>query len=79
MAKIYACLIGNWVCLDDDPNCKIGSKHASPSIWWEENAEIWAPHQTEEEHSLYYLPYVEIIYLNHSYRISPYLIQRVDF
>ena len=23
MKKIYACLIGNWVCLNDDPTCKM--------------------------------------------------------
>ena len=43
MVKIYACLIGNWVCLNDDSDCKIGVHGASPSTWWEENADIWAP------------------------------------
>ncbi|WCM71316.1 hypothetical protein LZD60_08050 [Clostridium perfringens] len=43
MKNIYACLIGNWVNLCDDPNCKMGPNHASPQIWWEENAEIWSP------------------------------------
>lgn len=77
MIKIYACLIGNWVCLNDDPNCKMGNRFSSPPIWWEENAEIWAPHNREVEHSMYYLPYLDIIYLDQSYRISPYHLQIV--
>lgn len=24
MKKIYACLVGEWVCLNDDPECKMG-------------------------------------------------------
>ena len=27
MDKIYACLLGEWVCLNDDPDCKIGGEH----------------------------------------------------
>lgn len=27
MTKIYACLIGNWVCLNDDPKCKMGTDY----------------------------------------------------
>lgn len=41
MKKIYACLIGNWVCLNDDPTCKMGIHHASPDMWYEENAPIF--------------------------------------
>lgn len=79
MTKIYACLLGNWVCLNDDPNCKMGVHHSSPAIWWEENADIWAPIHREQPHTLYQFPYVELIYNGHSYRISPYHIQIVDF
>lgn len=25
MTKVYACLLGDWVCLNDDPDCKIGN------------------------------------------------------
>lgn len=35
MTKIYACLIGNWVCLNDDPECKMGPNQVSPLVWWE--------------------------------------------
>lgn len=79
MCKIYACLIGNWVCLNDDPNCKIGINHSSPSIWWEENADLYAPIQRNKADTLYEFPYLELIYNGHSYRISPYHIQIVDF
>lgn len=43
MEKIYACLLGEWVCLNDDPNCKIGNNGASPSSWWRNGAPIYAP------------------------------------
>lgn len=33
MTKIYACLIGDWVCLNDDPDCKIGPNQVNPLIW----------------------------------------------
>ena len=79
MTKIYACLIGEWVCLNDDPDCKMGIHHTSPSIWWEEGADVWAPIHREKENSLYDFPYVELIYKGRSYRISPYHIQVVDF
>lgn len=43
MTKIYACLIGDWVCLNDDPDCKIGPNQVNPLIWWEESAQLYAP------------------------------------
>lgn len=52
MTSIYACLIGDWVNLGDDPNCKVGGNHQSPIIWWEENAEIWSPINKEQEHTM---------------------------
>ncbi len=78
MKKIYACLIGNWVCLNDDPDCKIGSRRTDPYIWWEENAEIWSPLEKKEEHTMYQLDYVDIFYQNKRYRINPIFIQIVD-
>ena len=39
MEKVYACLLGKWVCLNDDPNCKIGNNGASPSSWWMNGAQ----------------------------------------
>ena len=78
--QIYACLLGNWVCLNDDLDCKMGNRMISPYMWWEENAEIYYPiNRTEEqEHSLYNMPYVNIFYLHHHYRISPIFIQILD-
>lgn len=77
MTKIYACLIGNWVCLNDDPDCKIGTNMASPSIWWKENAEIWAPLQRKKPDTLYQLDYVNVCYKGTEYRINPIFIQIV--
>jgi hypothetical protein len=77
VTKIYACLIGNWVCLNDDPNCKIGGNLSSPNTWWEENAEIWAPFKKLEENTLYQLDYINIHYKGSNYRINPIFIQIV--
>lgn len=38
MTNIYACLLGNWVNLSDDPNCVMGIYQKDPNTWWEENA-----------------------------------------
>jgi hypothetical protein len=78
MVKIYACLIGNWVCLNDDPDCKIGVHGAFPSTWWEENADIWAPFKRNEENTLYQLDYINIVYKGTNYRINPTFIQIVN-
>ncbi|NLY09398.1 MAG: hypothetical protein GXZ11_05810 [Tissierellia bacterium] len=73
--EIHACLLGNWVCLNDDPDCKVGTRGCSPNTWYEENAEIWAPFNREDEHTYYQLNYVPIIYKGKSYRINPIFIQ----
>ena len=78
MTKIYACLIGNWVCLNDDPECVIGENQTSPSQWYEENAEIWAPYNRQEENTYYQLDYVKIFYKGNVYRINPIFIQIVS-
>lgn len=78
MKKVYACLIGEWVCLNDDPHCVIGIHHQSPSIWYEENADIFAPINRTEEDSYYYLDYVNIAYQGKDYRINPIFIQIVS-
>ena len=75
MKKIYACLVGDWVCLNDDPNCKLGEHLSKPTNWWEENAEIWNPKKVEEEHTM---PYVKIFYQGKEYRIHPQFIQIVE-
>lgn len=77
MIKIYACLIGDWVCLNDDPDCKMGSLRTSPSLWWKENADVWAPFKREKENFLYDLDYVNVIYKQTQYRINPLFIQIV--
>lgn len=78
MKKIYACLIGEWVCLNDDPNCTIGSKHKAPAIWWEENATIYAPTNPPKENTLYNQNYVNLHYKGKDYRINPIFIQIVS-
>lgn len=59
MTKIYACLIGNWVCLNDDPDCKIGPNQVNPLIWWEESAQLYAPLTRRSPDTLYEFPYKE--------------------
>ncbi len=77
MIEIYANLLGDWHCLNDDDSCVIGPNMVSPSIWWEENAELWAPIHREIPDTLYQFPYVMIHYKGLDYRIAPYHIQIV--
>ena len=77
--KIHACLLGEWVCLTDDPDCKIGTKLSFPQTWYKENAELWAPLNKKQEHTYYQLDYVELIYKGTSYRINPIFIQITEF
>lgn len=78
MTKIYACLIGNWVCLNDDPKCKMGPNQVSPLVWWEENAYLYAPLTRRSPDTLYEFPYLNILYMGTDYRISPYHVQIVS-
>lgn len=75
MTKVYACLAGNWVCLNDDPECVIGSERLSPYIWWEESAPLFAPHDRKHENSFYDLNYVQIFYQGCDWRINPIFVQ----
>ena len=79
MKKVYACLVGNWVCLNDDPNCIIGKNHQHPSLWWEEGADAYVPTTRDKkiENSCYGLDYVNLHYLGKDYRINPMFIQIV--
>lgn len=77
MNEIYANLLGDWHCLNDDDSCVIGPNMVSPSIWWEENAELWAPIHREVPDTLYQFPYVMIHYKGVDYRIAPCHIQIV--
>ena len=76
--KIHACILGNWVCLNDDPNCTIGENKESPNIWYKQNAEIWSPKIKEQEDTYYQLDYVKIFYKGVLYRINPIFIQLSD-
>jgi hypothetical protein len=79
VTKIYACLIGNWVCLNDDPECVFPDFKKAPYTWWEENAPIYAPSQRTDEMKdcFYYQNYVNIVFKGTKYRINPIFIQAV--
>lgn len=76
--QVHACLIGNWVNLSDDPECKVGEAQVSPSIWWEENAKIYSPLKRDEADTFYKLDYVHVCYKGIDYRINPIFIQIVS-
>ena len=78
MEKVYACLVGDWVCLNDDPHCKIGENLLTPAAWWKENAAIWNPKEVQKEYTMYQMPYVKIFYQGKEYRIHPQFIQIVE-
>ncbi len=77
MTNIYACLLGNWVNLSDDPNCVMGIYQKDPNTWWEENAEIWSPSTKETEHTMYQQDYINVHFQGKNYRIHPMFIQIV--
>lgn len=79
MKKIYACLCGEWKCLNSDSDCVMGEKMQSPDIWWEENAPIYFPKsiKSEDEHSFYNMNYINIHFHGKDYRINPIFIQVV--
>ena len=80
MVKIYACLAGNWVCLNDDPDCTISEEFKSPYLWWKEGAPLWAPNQRtkEIENTFYGLDYIHINYKGEDWRINPMFLQIVN-
>lgn len=77
MEYVYANLLGQWTCLNDDNSCKMGVHMVSPSQWWEENAKMWAPLTRQEADTLYQFPYIEIEYEGIGYRVAPSHIQIV--
>ncbi len=77
MKNIYACLIGNWVNLSDDPDCVMGHLYQNPNIWWEENAPIYSPYKKNNEDTFYEENYININYKGVDYRINPIFIQIV--
>ncbi len=78
MKKVYACLLGEWVDLTSDENCVMGPHMTSPSIWWEENAELWSPINKKEADTMYQQDHIEIHYKGSDYRIHPMFIQIVS-
>ena len=82
MKKIYACLCGEWCCLNDDPECVMGSNYKTPSLWYEEGAEIADKASNDcvvahNKDSYYNMNYIEIHYRGKDYRINPIFIQVV--
>lgn len=77
MKKVYACLIGQWVCLNDDPDCVLGPNQVSPSIWLEESSIVHAPKTRNKYDSYDDLDYINISYKGKDYRINPMFIQVV--
>ncbi|MFC2477119.1 MAG: hypothetical protein ACFNTU_06495 [Catonella sp.] len=79
MDKIYACLLGEWVCLNDDSDCKIGGEHLyTLDEWLDGNSEIYAPFKRKNENLFFNQDYVSIVYKGKSYSISPVFIQTVS-
>ncbi len=80
MEKIYACLAGNWVCLNDDPDCTISDWHKTPYLWWKEGAPVYAPGSSSERplDTMYGFDYVHIHYKGDDWRINPIYIQIVN-
>jgi len=76
MPKFYVCLLGNWVCLNNDPDCKINYTDSLYS-WWEGGAAIHSPLQ-RTENSFYGVDHVIIRYFGKTYRVHPAFIQTVD-
>lgn len=77
MTNVYACLLGQWVNLCEDENCKMGVHMVAPQIWYEENAPIWSSNN-KEEHTFYQLEHIYIYYKGKDYRINPIFIQIVS-
>lgn len=77
MTEIHACLCGKWVNLSADSSCKMGPHMTSPTIWWEENAELYAPITKTVADTMYQQDYVYVHYQGADYRIHPMFIQVV--
>ena len=69
MTKIYACLAGNWVCINDASDCSIGDHLQNPYYWWERAKDI--------ANSMYCLDYIHVFYKGKDWRINPMFIQIV--
>lgn len=77
--KIYANLAPmGWTELTSE-NSKIESfgEFVTPTHWWKENANLYAPVHREEPDTLYQFPYVHVMHNDKTYRVSPYHFQIV--
>ena len=77
MKNVYANLLGVWVNLSKDDKCVMGPHMTSPTLWWEENAEIFSSNKREED-TMYQLDHIHIQYKGKDYRINPIFIQIVE-
>lgn len=75
---VYANLIGTWTDLSTDKNCKMGPRMTSPYIWWEENADMYAPISKKEADTFYQQDYLMVHYNGVNYRLHPTHIQIID-
>ena len=76
MEKVYACLIGEWVCLNDDPDSKMGRDGQDPVTWFKNSAPVFAPDKRDPD-TYHQFDYVEICYKGTWYRVNPIHIQVV--
>ena len=81
MTKVYACLCGEWRCLNDDCNCVMGIYRQPPCLWYEEGAKIADRESNnrmmKDTDSYYNFDYIHIHYCGKDYRINPIFIQIV--
>lgn len=66
MKKIYACLVGKWICLNDEDDCVIGTNMSSPETWLK-----------ELDQPVHTLEYVNLHCKGRDYKISPIHLQIV--
>ena len=80
MKQVYACILGQWVNLHDDPNCIMVVHNESPKDWILNSCDVYAPKEKDrEEFNHYkYLDYILISYKGKTYRINPIFIQVIE-
>ncbi|MFR6448299.1 MAG: hypothetical protein ACLUN8_00505 [Peptoniphilus grossensis] len=78
MTKVYACILGNWFCLNDDPECTIIPGNISPEEWADTRTPLYAPYKRNKEHCWDQFPSLEFIYLGKYYTIPWIHIQLVS-
>lgn len=48
MTKVYARILGNWFCLNDNPKCTIIPGNISPEEWADTRTPLYAPYKKIE-------------------------------